>query len=128
MGHRMLWFTKKIEFCNIVEADLWGDIVGLQSTWRLGIRQIQVEIDNNGAVKLILEKSSSGKSLTILQHMDAMLACEWNVQLKHILRDSNRVADVLVEHVWKLPVGLHEFTQHPAEIVRKIRSGDPELG
>lgn len=42
----------------------------------------------------------------------------WEVKLKHIYREGNKIADTLANYAFKWPLGFYCFLQPPDEILR----------
>lgn len=36
-------YARKVGFCSVLEAELWGIVEGLRLAWNLGFRRVEVE-------------------------------------------------------------------------------------
>ena len=96
MGNWIGGFARNIGICSSVTAELWAVHDGLQLTWNTGIRRVVLESDSKVVVKLI--KNGSGGVDThynLIMQIKAMLGREWDVEILHVHREANYVADWL---------------------------------
>ncbi|KAE8696076.1 hypothetical protein F3Y22_tig00110676pilonHSYRG00016 [Hibiscus syriacus] len=94
-GNWLIGFAKAVGICSVLEAELWGEFEGLLHAWRLGKRQAILETDSADAYRLLIRNSPKVASPTIIMHILELLERQWKVEIKHIRRDANKIADSL---------------------------------
>ncbi|KAE8688589.1 hypothetical protein F3Y22_tig00110963pilonHSYRG00145 [Hibiscus syriacus] len=68
-----------------------------------GIRNVEVEVDNTQAFRLLNLSTTVNGTLPILTHIHTLVQMSWSVRFSHISRKSNRVVDFLQQHNAMLP-------------------------
>lgn len=107
--------------CNIMQAELWGILHGLQLAWQLGVQQVLVESDSMSAIRLVkygwpaLHPASS-----LLEEIRRSLSLFTNGNCTHIWREGNFVADQLSKYGHSLPMGVHHFDTPPPCIFNSL--------
>ncbi|KAE8715943.1 hypothetical protein F3Y22_tig00110156pilonHSYRG00017 [Hibiscus syriacus] len=96
-GGWMFGFSKAIEICSIVEAELWGIHEGLSHAWNLGERLITVETDSLEVVRMLKKNTKRGSISTLIDCVNELINRNWNVDLKHISRNANKEVDRLAK-------------------------------
>ncbi|KAE8693055.1 hypothetical protein F3Y22_tig00110819pilonHSYRG00250 [Hibiscus syriacus] len=94
-GDWLVGFSKVIGICSIVEAELWGIYEGLSHAWNRGERQVMVEADSVEVIQMLQRKTKRGSFLSLLDRVLELLNREWNVTLRYVNREANKVADKL---------------------------------
>ncbi|KAE8735159.1 hypothetical protein F3Y22_tig00000452pilonHSYRG00148 [Hibiscus syriacus] len=120
-GGWMLGFSKAIEICSIVEAELWGSHEGLSHAWNLGERQVMLKTDCLEAVRMLQESYKRASIITFLDCVKGLLHRDWNVVLKHIHRDANKVADTLAKLATTRGKVHMVFTTPPMEVINLVQ-------
>ncbi|KAE8681814.1 hypothetical protein F3Y22_tig00111305pilonHSYRG00013 [Hibiscus syriacus] len=82
-----------------VEAELWGIHEGLSHAWNIGERLITVETDSLKVVRMLKVNNKRGLIFTLIDRVNELINRDWNVVLKHISRNANKVADRLAKIV-----------------------------
>ncbi|KAE8696705.1 vignain-like [Hibiscus syriacus] len=59
-GEWIMGFTKALGRCSVLEAKLWGVVVGLEMTWNIGLRKVMVETDSKEVFKLLMQVFRTG--------------------------------------------------------------------
>ncbi|CAI0385141.1 unnamed protein product [Linum tenue] len=100
-------FTRNLSEGSITRVDLSGVEYGLRLAWELGIRQLKVQTDSIDATKLIESADDKYPPAALINGIR-----NWVVEIAHIFREGNVVADYLASLGHGLPVGDHsiEFT------------------
>jgi ribonuclease HI len=89
-------FAKCVGFCSAFVAELWGVVEGLRYAYRLGFKQIELNIDSEAVVRVIKNgTSNSAMGSSLLKHIKNLLAMDWIVEISHTYREANKCADVL---------------------------------
>ncbi|KAE8707428.1 hypothetical protein F3Y22_tig00110384pilonHSYRG00841 [Hibiscus syriacus] len=82
---------------NWFEAELWGIHEGLSHSWNLGERLITMEIDSLEVIRMLKKNTKRGSILTLIDCVNELINRNLNVDLKHISRNANKVADRLAK-------------------------------
>ncbi|CAN1256844.1 Putative ribonuclease H protein At1g65750 [Linum perenne] len=75
--------------CTVTRAELRGAITGLELAWSYGFRNIDLQLDSRVATELCNR--------------------EWRVEIRHVYREANKVADFLANQGHLFPFGTHLF-------------------
>uniref|UniRef100_A0A803N5K6 RNase H type-1 domain-containing protein n=1 Tax=Chenopodium quinoa TaxID=63459 RepID=A0A803N5K6_CHEQI len=70
---------------------------GLELAKKMGITKLQIQLDNQAVVQILTNSSEySGECIHDVNHCKKLIARpEWNVEVKHVYREANQVADWL---------------------------------
>ncbi|KAK8986493.1 hypothetical protein V6N11_010049 [Hibiscus sabdariffa] len=88
LGSWCLGFCKFIGVCSVVEAKLWGVLIGIRCAWNLQIPKFVVEIDSKDAQRLIQSGSRTQGALGVVLHILELGARSWDVQFQYIGREA----------------------------------------
>ncbi|CAN1182797.1 Putative ribonuclease H protein At1g65750, partial [Linum perenne] len=95
-GRCLAAFTMNLGKCSITRAELRGAVSGLQLAWERGYHKIQLQLDSQCVVQLLqgddLEDHAHATTFITAREL---LRRNWEVQILHIYRESNHVADYL---------------------------------
>ncbi|XVE69529.1 hypothetical protein DITRI_Ditri09bG0159300 [Diplodiscus trichospermus] len=58
--------TKQIGDCSILEADMWGLLLGLEIAWNTGVRRLEVEVDSLCLLQKIEGRDDEANSYTVI--------------------------------------------------------------
>jgi ribonuclease HI len=82
-----------------VGAELWAITNGLKLAWSKGFRKIILESDSSLAVDLITKnKIFIDKNYNLIMQARELLAKEWDIQVRHVYREANSMADWLANY------------------------------
>ena len=77
-------------------AELWAIYVGLLMTWDRGFRKVILESDSRVVVGLIKGESERvDNNFNLIMQIKSMLGRDWEVEIFHVYREANCVADWL---------------------------------
>ncbi|CAN1767765.1 Putative ribonuclease H protein At1g65750 [Linum perenne] len=98
--------------CSITRAELRGAVSGLQLAWERGYRKIQLQLDSQCVVQLLQgdDLEDHAHAATIITARE-LIRRNWEVQILHVYRDSNHVADYLANVGHSCPLGFHSIEQ-----------------
>ncbi|KAL4366710.1 hypothetical protein GQ457_05G024230 [Hibiscus cannabinus] len=116
----IMGFTKRIDTCSALEAELWGIFEGLQTTWSLDLRNVIVETDYLKAFNLIMKPSTTGSCSMLTPYIMELIARAWNVQLTHVVREGNVLADMIAKLDLNEDFIVHRLSLPPACCVRLL--------
>ncbi|KAJ8763770.1 hypothetical protein K2173_003552 [Erythroxylum novogranatense] len=88
-------FATHLGVCTSMVAELNGLLEGLNCAWDSGCRRLMVEMDSLSCVQLIRGSLVNLCLAGLLSKIRAMLQREWVVQVTHVYREANRLADLL---------------------------------
>nr|GLL46072.1 uncharacterized protein LOC107462117 [Ipomoea trifida] len=104
-GNWLLGFKAKVGHCSIEEAKAWSILKGLKTIWNHGYRKVIIESDAKRVVDWInaseYEKSPTGMVANIINECRKWLRMNWQIQLNHVFREQNKVADALARMALK---------------------------
>ncbi|KAL4320177.1 hypothetical protein GQ457_18G016630 [Hibiscus cannabinus] len=90
-------FSRFVGICSVLEAELWGVVEGLRLAWDAGYRRSVLEVDSLEVFRLIHGHSSGVRSFNMVHSITDFLHKDWTVQICHIPRSANMVADALAK-------------------------------
>ncbi|KAG8500050.1 hypothetical protein CXB51_004466 [Gossypium anomalum] len=102
--------------CNVVEAELWGILDGVNLILDRRFRKILIQTDSIEVVNVILEDSSklSRSALVRKIHFILRMMDQWKIQ--YIPREDNLIADSLAKLVHTRSLGLRLFEDPPLRV------------
>ncbi|KAF7814562.1 putative ribonuclease H-like domain-containing protein [Senna tora] len=111
----IIGFSKNLGKGNILLAKMWGIRMGLQIAKFKGLSNSTIETDSLAAVKLIKGNSSESHPLyAITEDIRRMLIPNGSMNLVHIPRNANRVADTMAKQGHLLSFGDFLYEEPPA--------------
>ncbi|PRQ16167.1 putative ribonuclease H-like domain-containing protein [Rosa chinensis] len=117
-GEWMNGFAVKLGIGQVVEAELWGLLKGMEMAWQNECRQLKIEMDSLVAVKLVLSPIAHLHPLySIVASCQELLSRDWNVSLIHVYRECNSVADLLANIGHGFEPGCRFFSSPPTDVV-----------
>ncbi|EEF28824.1 conserved hypothetical protein [Ricinus communis] len=82
--------------------------------WECGVRNLLVETNITCIVSLILgQEMAMGSHASFVRGIRGLLSLAWQVQVYHINRECNLVADKMAAMANDLPLGYHFFQEPP---------------
>ncbi|KAK8566062.1 hypothetical protein V6N12_059603 [Hibiscus sabdariffa] len=64
--------------------------------------------------------------VSLVQHIWDLMNIQWEVSLRVINRESNKVADALANLAWKLSSGFHDFVDPPSCVSSLVMADLPD--
>ncbi|KAL4295874.1 hypothetical protein GQ457_12G003750 [Hibiscus cannabinus] len=110
-------FSRSIGRCSIIMAELWAVLDSLRHSWDLGYRCLRLETDNLEATEIINSTSSAFEDSLLLHDIKGFMSRDWRVQLRHIPRSENSVADKLARMSMGAPIGETLFARPPLKVI-----------
>ncbi|CAL1352415.1 unnamed protein product [Linum trigynum] len=121
-GNWIAGFIANFGTATAILAELWAVFHGLEMAWKKGYRAVRLESDSQLAVQLINNRSDPvHPHATLLSAIRRKIGQEWLVNISHVYREGNRVADWLSKHSLVYPYGVHEVANPPSELVSIVR-------
>ncbi|KAF7836240.1 cytosolic sulfotransferase 15-like [Senna tora] len=128
-GRFLLGFTKNLGYCDVISAELWGIKMGLEVAWEMGARKIVIEMDSTYAHQLVLSRVQElHPCLSLVNAIHQILARQWEVQIVHVLREANRVADFFASCATHESLDLVKFVQPPLDATHLISADANGIG
>ncbi|KAK8486727.1 hypothetical protein V6N12_041723 [Hibiscus sabdariffa] len=90
-------YARSVGRCDALLAELWAIHDGLLLAWDLGFRLVELESDNLEAVRIACAQSNVLSTSALVGAIASLIGREWKVEVRHITRDSNGVADKLAK-------------------------------
>lgn len=98
-GQFIFSFSLKLGSCSILSAELWGILQGLRIAWARGFRHIIVNSNSQTAINLLSDGCCRTHSYhSLVEAIHDVHGDAGRIQWKHVLRESNQVADALVKY------------------------------
>ncbi|CAI9106595.1 OLC1v1005787C1 [Oldenlandia corymbosa var. corymbosa] len=114
---RLGGFMMKVGFCTITGSELWGLFQALQLAWDLGYKKVKAEVDNSSILLMVKGNAGIfGVHTGIVYGIRELLHRDWTVELDHVFREANFVADYLASLATLGPVGLQGFDVPPSGV------------
>lgn len=112
---------------NNIKIAVWGIYQGLKEAWHKGYRKVIMESDYAIAVEIINnDRAFKGTTRNIIENCKNIIRMPWEVFVRHIPKEQNRVADALTNMATKQERGARYFQDPPENITRLLR--EDELG
>ncbi|CAN1768425.1 Putative ribonuclease H protein At1g65750 [Linum perenne] len=115
-------FSMNLGRCSVTRAELRGAIHGLELVWSMGFRSVELQLDSKAAIDLLLATGEPRH-----QHAGEVLSFRelrerhWSVNIRHVYREGNKVADFLASRGHDLPFGSHTFPLSDFNLVYLLR-------
>ncbi|KAL9460437.1 hypothetical protein AB3S75_003611 [Citrus x aurantiifolia] len=112
-GNWAAGFCANIGISSVTNAKLWGLFYGIDLAWKLGVRNLLVEVDSKCIIDLLANTSNSpNSSLAVIQSIRRLLNRDRHVCINHIYREANFAADFLANFAMRQPLGF-QFLHNP---------------
>ncbi|CAN1853745.1 Putative ribonuclease H protein At1g65750 [Linum perenne] len=96
--------------CTITRAEIRGAIAGLELAWEYGFRRVELQLDSQVAILLLTSsKVHEHQHAAEVLHFQNLCRRDWIVNIRHIFREANKVADFLASRGFEFPFGIHLF-------------------
>ncbi|CAN1807594.1 Putative ribonuclease H protein At1g65750 [Linum perenne] len=120
-GRKLAVFAANLGTCSIMRAELRAADIGLKIAWKMGFRKIHLQMDSLAAVKAICGRvEEDSRHYQTISSIQERLSKEWEVQIFHVYREANKVADMLADHGHSLSFGYVVNCVYSPEIDREI--------
>ncbi|XP_054782099.1 uncharacterized protein LOC129289366 [Prosopis cineraria] len=97
VGNWVAGFTHFLGSCSAYEAEAWAIWKGLQLAWDMGFKKVILESDAKAVIDDLKDISRNNKDSLLILQIRSMLSFDWEVQVTHISRTQNCVADALAK-------------------------------
>ncbi|KAG7593917.1 AAA+ ATPase domain [Arabidopsis thaliana x Arabidopsis arenosa] len=115
-------FTLNIGRCSALLAELWGVYYGLYTAWEHRVTRLVLEVDSSLLVGFLTTEIGDSHPLSFLvRFCHAFISRDWIVQVTHVYREANRLADGLANYAFSLPLGFHAFVSVPIVVDSILR-------
>ncbi|KAF7844979.1 putative ribonuclease H protein At1g65750 family [Senna tora] len=122
-GRFLIGFMRNLGDGSVLNAELWSIFCALEVAWHSGFKKVLVESDSLIAVRLINDSISLVHPCSpILARIHYWISCDWEVQVVHIHREGNRVADSLAGHAFGGSLDLVILHEAPAFLFSVLRA------
>ncbi|KAL4386195.1 hypothetical protein GQ457_09G008270 [Hibiscus cannabinus] len=96
-------------------AELWAIHDALSHAWSLGFRCVELETDNLEASRIMTGVSGALVDNSLVIAIRNLLSFNWEVEVHHIGRSANGVADSLARMYRGAPIGIATFAEPPTD-------------
>lgn len=120
-----IWgFAANLGASSSVEAELWGLYYSLLIAWFKNHRRVIIAIDSKEALFLLQRRDLQGHPLApLILSCRHIMAMDWELKIKHTLREGNRAADKLANWGSTQDPGL-KFLEKQIQEVGEIMDDD----
>ncbi|CAN1845759.1 Putative ribonuclease H protein At1g65750 [Linum perenne] len=132
-GNCLLAFATNYGSCSITRAEIRGIVDGLELAWQAGYRHVAVQSDSNCALQLLTNgnRADHQHAASILKFQEVTKR-DWSLQMNHIYRESNCLADHLANAAHSMALGLHHIDSSNSAVAYwiaydRVRSSQPRL-
>lgn len=99
-------------------------IIDLKMAWNENVKQLILEVDSMVVIQLLAKEVDwSNLNTGLINHCRELLCRNWEVQIQHVFREGNAVADGLANKGLDLNLGAHYFDALPLGISALVFSG-----
>ncbi|KAL2941420.1 hypothetical protein RDABS01_029770 [Bienertia sinuspersici] len=115
--------TANFGICTAYKAELMAVSLGLDMARSLGVRKLEIQMDNKACIQILNNKEyQGGECYHIINHCRALLEADvWEVRLIHCYREGNKVADKLANIGVTQLDNLLFHVNPPSEIIPLLR-------
>ncbi|CAN1143628.1 Putative ribonuclease H protein At1g65750, partial [Linum perenne] len=107
----LLAFAANLGSYTITRAELRSVVEGLNLAWSSGFRRVAVQVDSLCAVQLLSNLAGSDhQHASIIAQFLELKQRDWTIDLQHIYREANFLADYLANRGHSLPFGTHTIS------------------
>lgn len=93
----MCGYAHQIGASSVTKVELWGLLDGLIIARDRGYWQVEVEVDNLFVVNEVLQdRDVANDYSSLVRSIKELLHRDWTVRLKHVFREANRCADIML--------------------------------
>jgi ribonuclease HI len=103
--------------CEVVVAELWGILEGLNHAWRLGFRRVELRCESQIVVHMLnKEENIHPARWSMCTRIKRLLRLNWEVRICHTYREANMCADALAHIGCELGNTLMFYESCPTQI------------
>ncbi|CAA7041734.1 unnamed protein product [Microthlaspi erraticum] len=118
-------FALNIGRCSAPLAELWGVYYGLLLAWEKKCSRVELEVDSELVVGFLRTGISESHPLSFLVRLcHGFLAKDWLVQISHVYREANYLADGLANYAFSLAAGFHFLESVPLDVVSMFEADE----
>ncbi|CAN1165600.1 Putative ribonuclease H protein At1g65750 [Linum perenne] len=90
----------------------------MERAWDAGIRELEVQTDSMCAIKLLADAGNrEHQHAAIVRKFKHLTERNWRVNIKHIYREANHLADCLANKGHALELGTHSVNRSEANVL-----------
>ncbi|KAK8473962.1 hypothetical protein V6N11_000308 [Hibiscus sabdariffa] len=125
-GSWKIGFQKALGITDVLQAELWAILLGLQLAWAQGHEIVEVQSDSQQAIALVSDNSAASSSLSLVRAIVKFRQRGWMLSFKWISREGNQPADALAKSANALLHSMVTLDSVPTtiqELINKDRLG-----
>lgn len=108
---------------GILRSELRGVLVGLTEAWRRGWRKVDVQTDCREVISTIQGPNQRhGLHGELVRRIKELLQQDWQVQISHVFREGNMVADALAKLTLANTARKLWFSTPPLEVTSMVEN------
>ncbi|CAN1837968.1 Putative ribonuclease H protein At1g65750 [Linum perenne] len=102
-------FKRNLGTCSITRADLSSAVECLELAWKKGHRKVSLQLDSKCVVQILNNLTDlDHQHFSLVTRFNDLIQRDWEVNVQHIFREANFLADYLANCGHLLPFGIHE--------------------
>lgn len=111
-------FMMRIQQEGSLSAELWGCLTGLKQAWDMGIRKVVLLTDCLDAWRLCREGCTElHMQRSLVLEIRSLVERSWQVEIRHIPRNLNLVADNLAKRALNMELGFYLVDRLDTDLV-----------
>ncbi|CAN1123547.1 Putative ribonuclease H protein At1g65750 [Linum perenne] len=111
-------FAANLGSCSISRAELTAVVIGMERAWDAGIRDLEVQTDSTCVLKLLADEGNrEHQHAAIVRKFKHLTERNWRVNIKHIYREANHLADALANKGHTLDLGTHSVNRSEGSVL-----------
>ncbi|MBA0572159.1 hypothetical protein Golob_002518 [Gossypium lobatum] len=105
---------------DIFQIEAQGILEGLKLAWMRGFRQVEMESDNALLIDTIRNDFVENSNIVEVRLIHEWCNRDWQVKLRHVRRESNKVVDCLAKTAGGGMTQLFELVDTPSHVRRLL--------
>ncbi|KAL4379262.1 hypothetical protein GQ457_02G040270 [Hibiscus cannabinus] len=115
-GNWLIGFSRSLGCCSVLFAELWGVHDALKHAWSMGHRCLILESDSADVVDMFNKQQVVLQGNTLTSEIRRMINLDWEVRIRKINWDCNRVAGALAGRSCGLPTKFQDLRSEVQEM------------
>ncbi|CAN1182063.1 Putative ribonuclease H protein At1g65750 [Linum perenne] len=109
-GRILAAFATNLGVCSITRAELFSAVKCLELAWDKGCCKVMLQLDSKCAVQILSKPADlDHQHASLVARFNELKQRVWDINIQHIFREANFLADYLANSGHLLPFGTHEI-------------------
>ncbi|CAN1790227.1 Putative ribonuclease H protein At1g65750 [Linum perenne] len=111
-------FAANLGVCSISRAEMTAIIIGMERARSAGIWDLEIQTDSTCAIHLLTEEGNRDhQHAAVVRKYRHLVERNWRVNVKHIYREANHLADALANKGHTLELGTHSMERTDRSVI-----------